>query len=80
MVCGFYDIADVSGHPIFKDESIDQKWSPAEVNQILFRNFEDPQRAMDELLTLQPQSGSRAFQTEEHTDNTQTTELNLQSE
>lgn len=80
MVCGFYDIADVSDHPIFKDESIDEKWSPAEVNQILFRNFEDPQRAMNELLTLQPGSVSSAFQTEEHTESTQTAGLNLQSE
>jgi hypothetical protein len=78
MVCGFYDIADLSGHPIFQNESIDEKWSPAEVNQILFRNFEDPTRAMDELLTLQPGSVSSAFRTEERTENTQTTELNLQ--
>ena len=32
----------------------DYKWSPAEVNQILFRNFEDPEKAMFELNTLQP--------------------------
>jgi hypothetical protein len=35
---------------------MDGKWSPAEVNQILFRNFDTPDRALDELLTLNPQS------------------------
>jgi hypothetical protein len=32
----------------------DYTWSPAEVNQILFRNFEDPEKAIFELNTLQP--------------------------
>ena len=32
----------------------DYKWSPAEVNQILFRNFEDPDTAMAELKNLSP--------------------------
>lgn len=36
-------------------EGLDYKWSPAEVNQILFRNFEDPDTAVRELLTLTPQ-------------------------
>ena len=36
-------------------EDLDYKWSPAEVNQILFRNFEDPDTAVRELLTLAPQ-------------------------
>ena len=36
------------------DPSLDDKWSPAEVNQILFRNFENPQAALDELVTLSP--------------------------
>ena len=39
--------------PAFPYPEIDEKWSPAEVNQILFRNFEDPNQAMDELLDLQ---------------------------
>ena len=30
------------------------KWSPAEVNQILFRNFDKPDEAIQELITLQP--------------------------
>jgi len=32
----------------------DYKWSPAEVNQILFRNFEKPEDAVRELNELQP--------------------------
>jgi hypothetical protein len=31
---------------------LDYKWTPAEANQILFRNFENPQQAVDELVTL----------------------------
>ena len=49
MIEGFYDIKELD-HPIWDHPEIDEKWSPAEVNQILFRNFEDPQQAMDELL------------------------------
>ena len=30
------------------------KWTPAEVNQILFRNFNDSQKALEELKTLDP--------------------------
>jgi hypothetical protein len=52
MIEGFYDIA-APEHPLFDDTSMDEKWSPAEVNQILFRNFEDHKQAMDELHTLQ---------------------------
>jgi hypothetical protein len=33
-------------------ESLDYKWSPAEVNQILFRNFTDPVSAVKELVGL----------------------------
>ena len=33
---------------------LDYKWSPAEVNQILFRNFTTPETALVELLTLEP--------------------------
>jgi hypothetical protein len=32
------------------DETLDGKWSPAEVNQILFRNFAAPEAAVDELV------------------------------
>jgi hypothetical protein len=34
------------------DVSLDYKWSPAEVNQILFRNFTDPVTAVKELVEL----------------------------
>lgn len=52
MIEGFYDIKDIDDHPLFADASMDERWSPAEVNQILFRNFEDHKQAMDELLSL----------------------------
>jgi SpoVK/Ycf46/Vps4 family AAA+-type ATPase len=52
MIEGFYDITDGVSHPLFDDPAMDEKWSPAEVNQILFRNFESPQQAMDELHSL----------------------------
>jgi hypothetical protein len=52
MIEGFYDIA-APEHPLFDDACMDEKWSPAEVNQILFRNFEDHKQAMDELHTLE---------------------------
>ena len=52
MVEGFYDIT-VGDHPLFADPRMDGKWSPAEVNQILFRNFENSGQAMDELYTLE---------------------------
>lgn len=35
-----------------EDPSLDFKWSPAEVNQILFRNFTDPETAVRELVEL----------------------------
>jgi SpoVK/Ycf46/Vps4 family AAA+-type ATPase len=34
------------------DATLDDKWSPAEVNQILFRNFASPETAVEELVTL----------------------------
>lgn len=50
MVDSFYD-------QTFEDwtvDDMDYKWTPAEVNQILFRNFKEPERAIEELVTLQP--------------------------
>ena len=50
MIESFYDQK-------FEDWTIpelDYKWSPAEVNQILFRNFKDPENAIQELKTLKP--------------------------
>ena len=52
MVEEFYDITDGVSHALFDDPAMDGKWSPAEVNQILFRNFEDSRQAMDELHSL----------------------------
>ena len=48
MASAFYD------RPIAipDDPTLDYKWSPAEVNQILFRNFTDPETAVTELIGL----------------------------
>jgi SpoVK/Ycf46/Vps4 family AAA+-type ATPase len=49
MIAAFYDREDI----MLPDEpSLDYKWTPAEANQILFRNFETPEQAIDELVTL----------------------------
>jgi len=50
MVRCFYDDPMI---PI-ADEALDQKWSPAEVNQILFRNFKSTANALKELHELDP--------------------------
>lgn len=34
------------------DPALEYKWSPAEVNQILFRNFEDPEQAIRDLVNI----------------------------
>jgi DNA polymerase III delta prime subunit len=47
MVSSFYEL-----EPEIVDESLNYKWSPAEINQILFRNFKDMSKALDELRTL----------------------------
>jgi hypothetical protein len=50
MIMGFYDLTELEwNHP-----ELDGKWSPAEVNQILFRNFENPEQAMRELIEVVP--------------------------
>jgi hypothetical protein len=49
MVKSFYD-ADCS----IEDSSLNEKWSPAEVNQILFRNFKNIDAAIKELREFQP--------------------------
>lgn len=48
MVNSFYD-RDID---LPEDSTLDYKWSPAEVNQILFRNFTTPERAVHELTTF----------------------------
>jgi hypothetical protein len=50
MVESFYDKEIESD--VFEDERLHEKWSPAEVNQILFRNFNDHKTALSELQTL----------------------------
>lgn len=39
-----------------EDDSLNYKWTPAEVNQILFRNFNSPEVAIQELIDMNPQS------------------------
>ena len=51
LITNFYDDSFES-HALWEDIAMDGKWSPAEANQILFRNFEDPARALTELHTL----------------------------
>jgi hypothetical protein len=49
MTSSFYDLSfDISEF----DEKIAYKWSPAEVNQILFRNIKDSKIAIEELHSL----------------------------
>jgi len=48
MVEAFYE----QNAEIPDDPSLDYKWTPAEVNQILFRNFGNPEQAIHELVTL----------------------------
>lgn len=64
MVEGFYDRTDIN-HRAWTAPDMDRKWTPAEVNQILFRNFDSPESALDELTDLQP-SDLYGFRTEEH--------------
>ncbi len=50
MVTSFYDQEFDS----WTDDTLDYKWTPAEINQILFRNFDKPEDAIEELKTLNP--------------------------
>jgi len=50
MVNSFYD-EDLDD---WTNDDLNYKWSPAEVNQILFRNFDKPNDAIEELKTLNP--------------------------
>ena len=50
MVDSFYD----QSFEDWTNESMEYKWSPAEVNQILFRNFTSPKEAIEELKNLNP--------------------------
>lgn len=77
MVEGFYD-QEAPDHPIWTMSEMDAKWSPAEVNQILFRNFDSPEGALNELTELQP-SDLYGFQIESQTLSTEETALPLLS-
>jgi chaperone BCS1 len=48
MVRSFYD-----SDTVVDDESLNYKWSPAEVNQILFRNFGNVEAGLAELRSLE---------------------------
>jgi len=48
MVESFYDIMI----PELENTELDNKWTPAEVNQILFRNFKNSVKAIEELAGL----------------------------
>jgi hypothetical protein len=50
MIMGFYDLPTLN----WDRPDLDGKWSPAEVNHVLFRNFENPEQAMLELATQTP--------------------------
>jgi hypothetical protein len=50
MVESFYD-AELDSERL-NDESLQEKWSPAEVNQILFRNFNSMENAIHEIETI----------------------------
>ena len=51
MVNAFYDRTDLL---VENNPTLNEKWSPAEVNQILFRNFDTPEKALEELVSTQP--------------------------
>jgi hypothetical protein len=51
MIDAFYD----RSVPLPEEETLEGKWTPAEVNQILFRNFEAPEAAVAELVSLSRQ-------------------------
>ena len=53
MVDSFYDCS--TDEETWDDPTLNEKWSPAEVNQILFRNFKFKDVAILELKTLTPE-------------------------
>jgi SpoVK/Ycf46/Vps4 family AAA+-type ATPase len=50
MISNFYDVTEVN----LERGDLDGKWSPAEVNQILFRNFKNIDTALKEIVELKP--------------------------
>lgn len=53
MLQSFYERDDIV---IPNMPCLNEKWTPAEVNQILFQNFEDPETAIKELVDLTPEN------------------------
>jgi hypothetical protein len=53
MVESFYDCK--TDDKTWDGSTLNEKWSPAEVNQILFRNFKNKNTAINELKTLTPE-------------------------
>jgi hypothetical protein len=49
MVNNFYDI-----ELEINDINLEGKWTPAEINQILFRNFKNDKKALEELISFDP--------------------------
>jgi chaperone BCS1 len=49
MVNNFYDM-----ELEINDTNLDNKWTPAEINQILFRNFKNCEKALEELSSFDP--------------------------
>lgn len=56
MLYAFYDLTeDISGLDVLDGRAdLDYKWTPAEVNQILFRHFHHPEDAIKELIAEDP--------------------------
>jgi hypothetical protein len=50
MIESFYDKKIESD--IWLDLSLNEKWTPAEINQILFRNFKDSETSLKEIVSL----------------------------
>lgn len=62
MMYSFYDLVDTEMSELLRTsfeilserEDLDYKWTPAEVNQILFRHFHAPEAAIKELIAEDP--------------------------
>ena len=70
MIHAFYD----KNIHVPEDPELNYKWSPAEVNQILFRNFEKPKQAIQELINLKRED-LYGFSDENENSSTQIPEL-----
>ena len=50
MMTSFYD--SKLDFDRLKETDVDYKWTPAEISQLLFKNFNDPEKAIDDILNL----------------------------